>query len=68
MNYNFENIAGYENEKQELKRLCDVFNNSAYYLNKGAKLPKGIIFYGASGNGKTLFAKNRKNDVLGRKI
>ena len=27
MNYNFESIAGYETEKEELKRLCDIFNN-----------------------------------------
>jgi len=57
MNYNFENIAGYTQEKEELMRLCEIFNNSNYYIKKGAQLPKGIIFYGASGNGKTLFAK-----------
>ena len=57
MNVNFEKIAGYEVEKQELKRLCDIFNNRVKFQNKGAKLPKGIIFYGESGTGKTLFAK-----------
>lgn len=56
MNYTFENIAGYEAEKEELKRLCEIFNNREEYLAKGAKLPKGIVFYGGAGTGKTLFA------------
>lgn len=52
---NFDLIAGYEKEKEELKKICDVLNNREYYLQKGAKMPKGIIFYGDAGNGKTLF-------------
>lgn len=57
MSYTFDDIAGYKTEKEELKRLCEVFINRAEYLKKGAKLPKGIIFYGEAGTGKTLFAK-----------
>lgn len=57
MNYNFDSIAGYEQEKEELRRLCEIFNNRAKYEQKGAKLPKGIIFYGGAGTGKTLFSK-----------
>ena len=53
----FESIAGYESEKEELKRLCHILNNREFYTARGAKLPKGVIFYGAAGNGKTLFAK-----------
>lgn len=57
MNYTFENIAGYEKEKDELMRLCEIFRNREKNEAKGAKLPKGIIFYGSAGTGKTLFAK-----------
>lgn len=57
MDYNFDNIAGYETEKEELKKLCDIFTNRKKYENKGASLPKGIIFYGEPGSGKTLFSK-----------
>ena len=57
MNYTFDSIAGYEKEKAELKRLCEIFNSREKYEAKGAKMPKGIIFYGGAGTGKTLFAK-----------
>jgi len=57
MGYTFDNIAGYKTEKEELKRLCEVLSNRDKYLKKGAKMPKGIIFYGEAGTGKTLFAK-----------
>ena len=55
--YTIESIAGYEEEKAELLRLIEIFKNRKKYEEKGAKLPKGIIFYGGAGNGKTLFAK-----------
>ena len=57
MNYTFESIAGYEQEKEELMRLCEIFSDREKYAAKGAKLPKGIVFYGGTGTGKTLFAK-----------
>lgn len=61
MNYNFDSIAGYETEKEELKKLCEIFNHREKYEKKGAKLPKGIIFYGEAGTGKTLFSKVMAN-------
>ena len=57
MNYTFDSIAGYEREKTELKNLCEIFSNRKKYEEKGGRLPKGIIFYGRAGTGKTLFAK-----------
>jgi cell division protease FtsH len=54
---NFDRIAGYEAEKKELEVLVDIFNNRTKYREKGASLPKGIIFYGEAGTGKTLFSQ-----------
>lgn len=53
----FDKIAGYDAEKKELQVLVDIFNNRVKYREKGASLPKGIIFYGEAGTGKTLFAQ-----------
>ena len=58
----FDRIAGYEREKAELAALIDIFNNREKYEKKGAELPKGIIFYGAAGTGKTLFAEVLANE------
>ncbi len=52
----FQRIAGYVKEKEELLALVEIFNNRQKYERKGATLPKGIIFYGPAGTGKTLFA------------
>lgn len=57
MDYSINDIVGYAEEREELIRLCEIFNNREDYINKGAKMPKGVIFYGEPGNGKTLFAK-----------
>ncbi len=53
----FDKIAGYKKEKEELQTLVNIFNNRKKYEQKGATLPKGIIFYGPAGTGKTLFSE-----------
>lgn len=57
MNVNFENIAGNEEAKSEMKELVDFLKNPKRYSKMGAKLPKGAILYGPPGTGKTLMAK-----------
>ena len=53
----FEKIAGYEEVKEELLRIREWILNRSNYENKNAKLPRGILFHGRPGNGKTLFLR-----------
>ncbi len=60
----FDKIAGYEKEKEELQNLVEIFNHRKKYELKGATLPKGIIFYGEAGTGKSLFAEILARECL----
>lgn len=53
----FNNVAGNEEAKENLKDLVDFLKDPAKYHRFGAKLPKGTILYGPPGTGKTLLAK-----------
>lgn len=53
----FDDVAGCDEEKQELMELVDYLKNPMKYANFGAKLPKGILLVGSPGTGKTLMAK-----------
>ena len=52
----FDKVIGYENVKRELRQIADMIKNPEKYKAFGAKLPKGVILYGAPGVGKTMLA------------
>jgi len=53
----FQNIAGYEDVKRELMDIYSWYKNKSLLNNKEVYLPRGIIFQGPPGNGKTLFLR-----------
>lgn len=53
----FDDIAGIDEIKSELVDILDFMKHPEQYQAIGAKLPRGIIFYGEPGTGKTLLAK-----------
>ena len=53
----FSDIAGLDEEKNELVEIVDFLKNPKEYSKMGAKIPRGILLYGKPGTGKTLIAK-----------
>jgi cell division protease FtsH len=53
----FNDVAGAEEEKQELREIVDFLKNPKKFLDIGARIPKGVLLVGPPGTGKTLFAK-----------
>ncbi|MBS6552713.1 MAG: ATP-dependent zinc metalloprotease FtsH [Opitutales bacterium] len=53
----FKDVAGIDEEKQELEEIVDFLKNGEKYIKLGAKIPKGVLLVGVPGTGKTLMAK-----------
>ncbi len=53
----FADVAGAEEEKEELKEIVDFLKNPKAYVDLGARIPKGVLLVGPPGTGKTLLAK-----------
>lgn len=56
-NVSFDDIAGMDELKKEMKKAVEILKNQKEYQEKGIRPIKGIILEGQPGNGKTLFAK-----------
>ena len=53
----FDDIAGLDEEKEELRELVEFLKKPKKFTEMGAKIPKGVLLYGKPGTGKTLIAK-----------
>ncbi|GHU50609.1 hypothetical protein FACS189459_4790 [Bacilli bacterium] len=56
-NIKFADVAGIDEEKEELIEIVDYLKNPQKYVAMGARTPRGVILYGPPGTGKTLLAK-----------
>jgi cell division protease FtsH len=53
----FEDVAGIEEVKEEVREIVDFLKNPKKYSSAGARIPKGVLLTGAPGTGKTLLAR-----------
>ncbi len=53
----FEDVAGLDEEKEDLQEIVDFLKNPERYTEVGARIPKGVLLEGSPGTGKTLLAK-----------
>ena len=54
---NFNNVAGLQEEKEDLREIVDFLKSPGKYNKVGARIPKGVLLVGPPGTGKTLLAK-----------
>ena len=55
--FTFRDVAGLQEEKEDLKEIVDVLKSPDKYNKVGARIPKGVLLVGPPGTGKTLMAK-----------
>lgn len=53
----FDDVAGADEEKEELKEIVDFLRDNKKYTEIGARIPKGVLLLGSPGTGKTLLAR-----------
>ena len=56
-NVTFRDVAGLQEEKEDLQEIVDFLKSPEKYTKVGARIPKGVILVGPPGTGKTLLAK-----------